>query len=196
MTVGITGSIASGKSIIARILNIMGYFVYSADDEAKKLYRIPSVAEKFNRKISRDFIDVKNPDFKKIADFAFASRQNNSLVTGILYPFLFDKIDESISNFPSNKLFFVEAALLFESGLNKKLDKSMCIVADETIRFQRLRLRNKDNYESCLLRTQFQYSCDVKCRLSDYVIVNNDNTAVLPQLMNVLKQLQIINEKR
>ena len=73
MIIGITGSIASGKSVVTRICSLLGYETFYADQEAKELYKNPEVAKILNVKIDENFIVCNKPDYHKIADFVFES---------------------------------------------------------------------------------------------------------------------------
>ena len=190
MLVGITGSIASGKSVISRIFETLGYSVFYADDEAKKLYYSQEIAAAINKKAGIDLIDFTKPDFAKIAEFIFLSPENNSLIVNTLYPFLTERIRQWQQKHSSESVIFVEAAMIFESGWNKIFNMTICVFADENIRLQRLRARNPHNYENCLARTKFQWKDDVKCKLADFVITNDGISPVMPQISDFLSRCE------
>ena len=190
MLVGITGSIASGKSVISRIFETLGYSVFYADDEAKKLYYSQEIAAAINKKAGIDLIDFTKPDFAKIAEFIFLSPENNSLIVNTLYPFLTEKIRQWQLKHSSEYVLFVEAAMIFESGWNKIFNMTICVFADENVRLQRLRARNPHNYENCLARTKFQWKDDVKCKLADFVITNDGISPVMPQISDFLSRCE------
>ncbi|MDD4141872.1 MAG: dephospho-CoA kinase [Bacteroidales bacterium] len=193
--VGLTGSIASGKSTVANILEKLGYPVFYADDEAKKLYYNHQVAAKLKAEISTSFYkDANIPDLKKISDFIFSSPENATKVTNILYPFLTQTLLEwQEANDNKARYCFVEAAMLFESGWNNLFKKVVCVYCREIVRFERIKIRNGERAAEYINRAQFQMPDEQKNKLADFVIVNDGTRALLPQILLMLNALNECN---
>lgn len=189
MLIGLTGAIASGKSVVSKILKLLGFEVICADDEAKKLYYNESVAIKINENVGFDLVDYRTPNFKNIADFSFCSTENNKKITDVLYPILLQDLLSVKNSRPTDELVFVEAALIFESGWNDCFDKIICVYAPQSLRYERLRMRNPLNIENCIERDKMQLNDVVKMNNSDFIIFNDDVKAMLPQIFNVIENL-------
>lgn len=85
-----------------------------------------------------------------------------------------------------------EAALLFESGSYKSLDKIICVTAPEILRIERVMRRDTISENAVKQRMKNQWSEAEKAALSDYIIINDGNTMLIPQVMNVHQQLSAI----
>lgn len=196
MLIGITGSIASGKSVVSKILKLLDFEVVCADDEAKKLYYNKDVADKINDNVGFELVDWNTPNFRNIADFSFCSVENTKKITDVLYPVLLDDLLSKKSSANADELIFVEAALIFESSWNGFFDKIVCVYAPQSVRYERLKSRNPANFDNCIERDKMQMNDVVKMESSDFVIFNDDTKAVLPQIFNVIEKLKCYESNR
>lgn len=199
MVIGLTGSIASGKTTVAKIFEILGCKVFYSDEEAKKLYYKKNILDQISKVTDQNlFLDGTDdtPDFKKISNYIFQSPENSKKVTDVLYQHLGENFEAWVKCQSENDILFIEAAMLFESGFDKKVDLTICVHADEDIRIKRIKHRDGENAKDYIKRIKYQLNDDDKIELADFVIINNDHKALLEQTIDIFKHLQALSSDR
>lgn len=199
--IGITGGIGSGKSTISQFLKIEGYPVYDCDTNAKNITDTnQNIKNKLIETFGCNIYDSKGLLNKKLlASIIFSSEKKRLLVNSIIHPEVLNDIRTWIMN-QDNKIIFIESALLFDSGLNILVDKTIFIDADETIRLKRAINREihkrglTEDVDNIIAKdiasriqsqkAQYQYAKEH----SNYVIENNNNL-IICQLLNLLNEL-------
>lgn len=187
---GITGGIGSGKSVVSKVLRLMGIPVYDCDSKAKELMRNDPDLRKSLIGIAGK--DVYNDDgginVKYLSSFLFSDKGNRALVDSVVHPcvksdFLrwADKRDEILVG--------VESAILFEAGMNLIVDKTVMVYAPEPLRVTRVMKRNGCSQDEAMARIHAQMPDEKKKLLADFVICNDDSEPVLLQLEKMIKQL-------
>ena len=187
---GITGGIGSGKSVVSKVLRLMGIPVYDCDSKAKELMRNDPDLRKSLIGIAGK--DVYNDDgginVKYLSSFLFSDKGNRALVDSVVHPcvksdFLrwTDERDET--------LFGVESAILFEAGMNLIVDKTVMVYAPEPLRVTRVMKRNGCSQDEAMARIHAQMPDEKKKLLADFVICNDDSEPVLLQLEKMIKQI-------
>ncbi|MBL7897531.1 MAG: dephospho-CoA kinase [Crocinitomicaceae bacterium] len=190
ITVGITGGIGTGKSIICRALSIMGYPVFYSDDQAKLILEndpltIEKVKEFFGESAYRD----SKPDRGYIASKIFNQPELRSALNSIIHPKVRQKFVEWSEN-QNSSVVFNEAAILFETGAYKNFSYTILITAPEEIRINRIKKRDQAAAEEIRKRMASQWPDEQKIPMADFVIENDDQKAVLPQLSGILKKIK------
>jgi dephospho-CoA kinase len=188
ITIGVTGGIGSGKSMICQVLEHLGYPVFYSDVEAKKnmlnnLDLISKIVSVFGEE---SYIDKQlNRTFlaKKIFEDPKAKEQLNSIV----HPTVFQSF-ETWKNKQQSKLVFNESALLFETGSYTRFDRVWLVLADEETRIKRLMLRDKLSKNESLNRINAQLLDTEKQKLTKYYIYNNELDLIVPQIFNLIQQ--------
>ena len=175
--VGITGGIASGKSIVSSYLqdNYKAY-IFDADKEAKALLQSSFV----KNKIHKMFPNLKNFSTTSIAQEVFKNSKSQEKINNIIHPIVSDLILERINEKKDlHNLFVIDAALIIESGLfeqHQKIGaKLILIIADEELRLKRALHRADLDQETIKDRIRLQMNDDEKIKYSDYVIENNSS---------------------
>ena len=175
--VGITGGIASGKSIVSSYLqdNYKAY-IFDADKEAKALLQSSFV----KNKIYKMFPNLKNFSTTSIAQEVFKNSESQGKINNIIHPIISDLILERINEKKDlHNLFVIDAALIIESGLfeqHQMIDaKLILIIADEELRLKRALHRADLDQETIKDRIRLQMNDDEKIKYSDYVIENNSS---------------------
>jgi dephospho-CoA kinase len=175
--VGITGGIASGKSIVSSYLqdNYKAY-IFDADKEAKALLQSSFVKDK----IHKTFPNLKDFSTKSIAQEVFKNSKSQEKINNIIHPIVSDLILERINEKKDlHNLFVIDAALIIESGLfeqHQKIGaKLILIIADEELRLKRALHRADLDQETIKDRIRLQMNDDEKIKYSDYVIENNSS---------------------
>lgn len=188
-SVGITGGIGSGKSYIARIIEKMGYPIYYADIEAKKLMNNHPL-------IQKSLIDLFGSDiyFKgelnkdKLAGHIFQDENARLLVNQLVHPL----VREAFSIWSSKQnssLVFNEAAILYETGTYKQYHEIILVTAPLHERISRVTKRDKVSKEQVLDRIDAQWSDDRKLGLGPFEIINDGKQPLLIQIEEVIQQL-------
>lgn len=190
MKIGITGGIGSGKSFVCRRLRDMGYPVYDCDSEAKRLM-------KENEDIRRGLICVigssaytAEGELNKpvIAKFLFADPNNTVRINSIVHPV----VRKDFALWASDKgTCFMESAILFESGFDSAVDKSVLVYASRELRVERTMKRDNTTRESVLQRMSVQMDEDVCRDRADYVLPNCGDTLLDDEIEKMIKKLKI-----
>jgi dephospho-CoA kinase len=180
--VGITGGIGSGKSVVCRIFSLLGAPVYNADESAKRLMETD---ENVKRKLTEAFGNIYNkdglPDRKKIGDIVFKDPEKLQLINSIIHPFVLE--DYAGWEKKQEAAYVIkESAILFESGTDKALDHIVTVSAPEEKRRHRIIRRDNRSEEQVNEIIRRQLPEEEKIKRSDFTIVNDDATALLPQV--------------
>lgn len=190
--VAITGNIASGKSCIEEYLKQLGYKLVDAD---KINHEILNTDKTTIKKIIQifdeyDITDENNSiSREKLGKIVFDNKEKLKELESILHKEISNKINAFFEENKKEKIVFVSAALLFESGFYKDYDKVIFVSAKEEIRLKRLITRNNYTIEYAKKRISSQDAEEQKIKKSDFVIENNSD------LQSLKKQVEIILEK-
>ncbi len=189
--IGITGSIATGKSIVTTYLKEKGYFVIDADEIVKE-EKVPNrliynkLLEQIDRKI---LLDKDKIDDYKLSKYIYENDENRILINNIIHPIVKTKIEELISQ-SCEKNIFICVPLLFEANFDALCDKIICVYANEEVEVERLMIRNNITKEEALLRISKQMKQDEKKMKSDYIIDNSYELCyTIEQVDNILRKV-------
>lgn len=195
LRVGITGGIGSGKDVASRRLEQLGAYVFDADYEAKKILK---EQEKIQEDLIQEFgSDILNPDGtiseRKLARVGFTNEENQAVLNAITHPYVFNEVDmryETVSQENGAEIFVVNAALIYESGLDQHLDYVIVVTAQYGIRMQRALKRGKLSREEIQKRMDLQLPEESKVRMADFVLDNNGTEEqLISQVDDVYRQL-------
>jgi dephospho-CoA kinase len=173
--IAITGNIGSGKSTFADYLNSKGYPVLNADNISKEILTTDEdvkaqVIAEFG---SESFAGGKLNN-KFIADKVFSIPENLDKLNSILHPKVLNIIDSLIeSKYKNDEIIFVEAALIYEVGIEKSFDYVVLIIADYEIRLQRSITGNIFTKEEFEVRDRNQIPQEEKEKRADFTFRNN-----------------------
>ena len=188
LKIGITGGIGAGKTMVSQIFSLLGVPVYNADERAKYiLHHDPEV----KREVSLHFGDQTYKDGK--LDTAFLSKEvfNNDEKLAKLNSFVHPKVKHDFEEWLAaqhSAYILKEAALLYEAGSYKDLDKIIVIFSPVELRIKRVLARNPNSTESSVKSIiQKQMSDEEKVLKADYVIYNDDTQLLIPQVMKLHK---------
>lgn len=185
LKVGLTGGIGSGKSTVAEIFAQLKIPIYLSDDRAKDLMVNNSsvksaVISLFGKE---SYVDGElNRTF--IASKVFSDQKELEKLNAIVHPALKTDFENWCKN--QTSIYVVkEAAILFESGANKGLDKVILVEAPKEMRIKRVMERDKVARNLVLARMDKQWSDKRKRELSDYIIQNDGVHLVLEQVLKI-----------
>ncbi|WP_215225177.1 dephospho-CoA kinase [Echinicola shivajiensis] len=191
LLVGITGGIGAGKSTSAKIFNILGIPVYSADDRAKWLMAndknlIAAISKSFGES-SYNADGSLNKAF--LANEVFSDQEKTKTINGLVHPVVKNDFENWASK-QSSPYVLKEAALLFESGSYKDLDKIINVSAPIKVRILRVLTRDPQRSEEQINAIiDRQLPDEQKNKLSDFTIKNVDNKMLIPQVLKIHQSL-------
>jgi len=185
LKVGITGGIGSGKSTVAKIFEVLGIPVYYADDAAKKLMNEdPALKEKIEKAFGKDTYTNGILNRPYLSTLVFNNPEKLELLNSIVHPATIADADKWMQR-QTTPYVLKEAALIFESGSNKKLDTVIGVFTPAEQRIQRVMQRDNISEEDIITRMNKQMNEDEKMRLCDYVINNDEQELVIPQVLKI-----------
>jgi dephospho-CoA kinase len=187
--VGITGGIGAGKSICSKIFQTLQVPVYYADPRAKKLMHEEPLKSSIEKLFGSDSFKDGNLDNIHIGKIAFANPDRLKKLNSIVHPAVKQDFEQWAKNQTSCYV-MKEAALLFETGSYKELDKIIVVTAPVELRINRVLKRDQHrNKQDILNIIDKQWPEEEKVRLSDYVIYNDEQSSVIRQVMEIHKSV-------
>ena len=182
--IAITGGIGSGKSVVSRVLRSMDLPVYDCDSRARLLQDSDPL---MRRRIACEVTpDALNPDGSlnrpALGRCIFSNPEKRLILNQIVHGAVAADLGAEISCSRA-PLFFVETAILYESGFDKMVDAIWEVTAPEALRVARVMARNGLTADEVKARIASQSSPN---NPSHYIIINDGETPVLPQIIDEL----------
>ena len=181
--IGLTGGIGSGKSTVAKIFEVLGIPVYYADAANRRLVNedpqiIKDIIQNFGEK---SYVDGKlNRAY--IASIVFNNPDKLALLNAISHPATIEDANKWMQQ-QSSPYVIKEAALIFESGSAENLDLVIGVYAPAPLRIKRTMDRDKITQEEVKKRMERQINEELKMKLCDHVVINDEQQLVIPQVM-------------
>ena len=183
--IGVTGGIGSGKTSVCKVFNILGIPLFSADEEAKKVMETDTgIILKLNTIAGKDLYASGMLDKSELAKLIFNNRSILKKVNSVVHPKVFSRFSEWEKKQKAPYV-IMEAAILFESGGWKKVDRIVTVTAPVEERIERVVRRSNITKEEVMERIRNQMSDSDKIKLSDYVIDNSENAMIIPAVLNI-----------
>ena len=184
MKIGITGGIGSGKSYICHRLKTRGIEVYDCDSAAKRLIRTSdSIRRQLTQLIGEDTYIGDSLNKVAVARFLLASESNAQAIDHIVHPAVFQ-------DFMDSGMQWMESAILYESGINKLVDRVIVVTAPLEIRIQRVMQRDGITRENVEQWMQRQWSQEEVRKRADYEIVNDGIADIDAQIDIILEKIK------
>lgn len=192
--IAITGTIASGKSTLCRILKEKGFPVFDCDAINKDLLKkgnegYKKVVEYFGKDILNEQNEI---DSKKLAQIIFNHSHAKKELEKIMHPLILEVLNQAKKN--NQTLSFVEVPLLFEVGWEAYFDETWCVVVDDEILIERAIQRGM-NKEDVLRRMANQMPSAIKKQKASVVLENNqDEQTLIHQIEKEVQRLWLMNK--
>ena len=187
--IGLTGGIGSGKSTVAKVFEVLGIPVYYADDAAKKLMNEDEeLKEKIKKEFGESIYKEEKLDRKKLAYIVFTSPEKLNLLNALVHPATLKDAEKWMQEQTSHYC-IKEAALIFESGAHEHLDYVIGVTAPAPLRILRTMQRDGVTKEEVFARMDKQMDDSIKMKLCDFVITNDEQEMILPQVLALHKKL-------
>ena len=189
LKVGLTGGIGSGKSTVAKIFEVLGVPVYYADDAAK---HIMNTDAELREKIISTFGagSYVNNELNRpyIASIVFENTEKLALLNSLTHPATIRDAERWMQQ-QTSPYVIKEAALIFESGSAENLDYVIGVFSPLPLRIKRIMERDNVTRDEVMKRMSRQIDEDIKMRLCDKVIVNDEQQLVITHVLALHQQL-------
>lgn len=188
--IAITGGIGSGKSVVSQILRKLGYQVYDSDTEARRLMDDSvAIKKEISNKINPSVINEDGSiNRKALSNIVFNDSQKLGTLNHIVHSAVRNDLQLYVKRC-NNTIVFVETAILYQSEIDRMVDEVWDITAPDDIRINRVINRNSLTAEEVKKRIKSQEFTPEKLHEQTKVIINDDKTAILPQIENLLANL-------
>lgn len=189
--VGITGGIGTGKSTVCRIFEILGYPIFYADSEAKKVmvYDLNLVSAIKSHFGNQAYFENGEPNRKWLASLVFNDKKKLDLLNSLVHPATLVAYDKWKDR-QQTAITFKEAALLFETGSYKQSDCNILIVAPRELRINRVIARDRITVQQVVDRMNMQMNDADKKILADFIVQNDEIEALIPQVLKIEQALK------
>lgn len=195
MKLGVTGGIGSGKTTVCKVFKILGIPVFSTDPEASEIMNTDAeIISKINLIAGKNLYPGGILDRRKLATLIFNDSSLLRKVNSLVHPIVSEHFRKWEME-QSAPYVIMEAAILFESGASKLVDKILTVVAPEEERISRVIGRNQLTKDQVMERIRNQMNDEERMILSDYIIYNSENDMILPAILEIHKEiLSIVNK--
>ncbi|NLJ43386.1 MAG: dephospho-CoA kinase [Bacteroidales bacterium] len=189
LKLGITGGIGSGKTTVCKVFSVLGIPVFSADEEAKRILdNEREIQKKISEAAGKDLYISGSLDRKELARLIFNDRDLLEKVNGIIHPAVFEYFGDWVQ-MQDSPYVIMEAAILFESGAARMMDKIVTVVTPVEERIERLLRGNKFTREQITERIRNQIDDGERISQSDFVIFNSENDMIIPAVLGVHNEM-------
>lgn len=195
LKIGLTGGIGSGKSTVAGIFQVLGIPVFDADANTKIIMESDATLQTGIRSLfgNDSFIDGRL-NRKFIAEIVFRNPEQLEKLNALVHPAAI-RAAEVWADKQKSAYVIKEAALFFEAGSAEGMDYIIGVYAPKHIRIKRVMDRDAVSREAVLDRMNKQIQEEIKMRLCDYVILNDDQHLLIPQVLQLHEQfLKEVND--
>lgn len=190
--IGITGSIAVGKSTVTQYLRTHGYCVLDADEISHQALEKESgcyqkIVDAF------DCLDEnQNISRQKLGQIVFHDANKKALLESIIHPYVKMMLEKGIQEC-QDPLVFLDVPLLYETHMDVMCDDVIVVYVDEVTQMQRLMKRNHIDENQARLLMRQQISIEKKKELGDHIIDNRQNFEDLYQ--NIERVLKVLKDE-
>lgn len=190
LKVGITGGIGSGKTTVCQFFHQLGVPVYYADARARQIMNeIPAVIQKITELFGKQAYANGELNRPFIAEQAFKDKNLLQQLNAIVHPAVFEDSIRFFQSHPDEPYVLYEAAILFESGNYKAMDKVILVYAPAELRIERTMQRDHVSREQVEDRMKQQQPDEEKLKLADFVVYNDGSQTLIDQVLTIHQQL-------
>ena len=187
LKIGITGGIGSGKSIVSNIFKVLDIAVFDADFAAKQIMNENKIVQQHLIDAFGESVFLNNELNKKyLANIVFNDAYQLEKLNAIVHPATIEAGNQWVKQQKSIYI-LKEAALLFESGSAADLDYIIGVYAPKIVRIKRVMQRDNVNEQAVINRMNKQIDESLKMKLCDFVIINDEQQLLIPQVLALHK---------
>jgi len=187
LKIGLTGGLGSGKTMVSKIFASLGIPVFYADDIAKKIMNEDEVLKQeiinlFGKEAYKETLNRKH-----IAEVVYKNTFKLEQLNALVHPRTIAAANEWMQK-QNSPYIIKEAALMFEAGAAVNLNYIIGVYAPQNLRINRVMKRNHFTREQILERINNQIDETIKMKLCDFIIINDEQQAILPQILHLHKK--------
>lgn len=191
MIIGLTGSIASGKSLVSNYLKQKNYQIIDCDEISHYVLTIPSVILLLEKEFGKQIIIDGAVNRKLLAEIVFNDVEKKSQLELIVFPEILEEIKKQIKE--KKGIVFLDAPLLFEYNLEYLTEKIIVVKSDKEVQIQRLIKRDNINEEYALKKIHSQLPIEEKEKYANFII---DNSLSIENTYNQVDQILKLLEEQ
>ncbi|RDC62278.1 dephospho-CoA kinase [Adhaeribacter pallidiroseus] len=193
LKLGITGGIGSGKSLICRVFALLGIPVYDSDGRAKWVMQyLPELQQELRTAFGPNAFDANTGLLNRayLAQLVFQNPERLAVLNGLVHPRVKQDFTDWAAAQTNAPYLIKEAALMYETEAHKQVDKMVLVTAPEPLRITRTLRR--DSHRTALdvqAIMQKQLTDEEKIKRVDFVIRNDEQQLIIPQVLAIHHQL-------
>lgn len=189
--IGITGGIGSGKSTVCKVFELLGIPVYYADIEAKKILDVDATKAELIHYFGNSIVNEEGTiNRKKMAEIVFNDKAKLEKLNSVIHPAVAKHFENWCKIHTQEAFILKEAAILFESNAYKQVDITITVVAPTQLKVDRVVRRDNTTREEVLKRIENQMSDEEKIKRSDYIIYNDEQQLIIPQVIAIINKIR------
>ncbi len=183
--VGLTGGMGSGKSFVSSVFSELGVAVFNADLQAKKAYSDVRILTKVRNIFGDAVFDAHALNFQKLSKIVFSNKDLLEKLNDIIHPFTLKLYNEWLDVHANDTYIIMESAIIFEAKIQNMFDTIICIIAPEDICIERVMHRDFVSEAAVKQRIENQIPTAFKIKNSDFTIMNDEHSLILPQVLAI-----------
>ena len=190
--IGITGGIGSGKSVVCRLFQVLGVPVYDSDARAKwVMAHDPALRAELITQFGADTFTAEGQlNRTYLAQRVFNDPVQLATLNGLVHPHVGRDFEQWVAQQKQHPYVLKEAALLYESGAYKQLDRIITVFAPPEVRHARVLRRDPHRTPDDVLNIMGkQLSEEEKLQRADFVVYNDDAHLVIPQVLGLHEKI-------
>jgi dephospho-CoA kinase len=188
--IGLTGNIGSGKTLAAQLFRTLGIPVFEADAAGRAVLDDADIVDKLVRFFGKGILSESgNPDRKSLGEIVFADKSALNFLNGLIHPRVMEAWENWLGQQQGVPYVLHEAAILFESGFFRYMDKCIVVSAPRATRLTRVMERDGVSEAHFDLRASRQWNELELISRSDFIIDNSGEQALVPQVLEIHRQL-------
>jgi len=194
LIVGLTGGIASGKSLVGKELLRMGAETINCDEIVQGIYEKKEVRRKLISEFGGEIASERGIiNRRRLAEIVFSDSEKLKKLNSLIHPLVFDEVKERAEKLKERNfegIVVVEIPLLFESGMQEFFDRTITISSPKEKRLERLISQNFSK-EEAEARINSQMSDEERIKMADYAIDNDKGPEkLITETRNLYKKLE------
>ena len=192
MIIGLTGGIGSGKTLVSQLFKTLGCVIYNSDNRAKDLYFDSEIKQHVIALLGQEAY-TNNGELNKvfISQAIFSDADKLKQLNAIIHPAVEKDFKLFVKSFSIETLIIKESALLFEENLYLKCDTTILVISPIKLKLERIMKRNVLSKIEIEKRMLTQWTDEQKIPLADFVIINDEKQALIPQVLTIYDKLNI-----
>ena len=191
--IGLTGGIGSGKTTVAKIFEILHVPIYNSDNRAKALMdENAELIDSIQRLFGTDIYQNGKLDRFKLGELVFKNAALLNQLNAIVHPAV-GKDFNSWCAAQNTKYIIKEAAIIFETGIEKSLDGVIVVTAPEALRIERVMQRSNTTEALVKERMKNQFPSEVIENRANWIIKNDESELVIQQVLKIHSEILMLS---